>query len=59
MFNQNLKLAQLKRKFRITEISGYMFVKWTETDGLPQLIMKYQPCGKLIKGRNFESLLDC
>jgi len=30
---QNLKLSQLKIKFKIKEINGYnMFGKWTETD---------------------------
>jgi len=28
-------------------------------DGLPHLIMKYQPCGKRIQGRPLKTLLDC
>jgi len=47
IFYQNLKLTQLYRKFQVTKINGYnMFGVWTETDRLPHLIMKYQPCGK-------------
>jgi hypothetical protein len=44
--SSELKLAQLYRKFRITEMNGYMIDEWAETDRLPQLILKYQPCGK-------------
>jgi len=32
MFNQNLKLAQLQRKLKITEINGHMFGELRETD---------------------------
>jgi hypothetical protein len=33
IFYENLKLSQLYRKYKITEISGYnMFDEWTETD---------------------------
>ena len=36
-----------------------MFGKWTETDRLPQLIMKYQTFGFRSQGRPFQRLLDC
>jgi len=36
-----------------------MFGEWTDTDGLPAFIMRYQPCGKRSQGRPLKGLLDC
>jgi len=36
-----------------------MFWEWTETDKLPHLIIKFQPCGKRNQGWPIKRLLDC
>jgi hypothetical protein len=33
--------------------------EWTESDGRPQLIMKYQTCGQRSQGMLLKLLLDC
>jgi hypothetical protein len=45
IFDLNVKLTQLQRKFKMTEINGYnMFGERTVRQ--PHLVVKYQPCGK-------------
>jgi len=45
IFDQNLKLSHLYRKYKITEIlRKWVHVRRMDGDGLPHLIMKYQPC---------------
>ena len=54
-----LKINPLAKKFQNYRNKWVQHVRQIDTDRLPYLVMKYQPCGKGSQGRHFKRLLDC
>jgi hypothetical protein len=55
---QNVKLSQMYKKLQNYRNERVQRVGRMDREGLPYLIMKYQPSGKHIQGRPLKTLLD-